>query len=172
MIPLAVAWAGAKKAVSLVPREVWYVLAVVAAIWFYGHLRYNAGQADTQAKFDEYKTEIKAAITKRLAQNAQKEAQDRKVFDEIAKQYAQDIKDAKAKSDRIAADLRAGNIKLRKHWRGCAAPQAADGSSGVDEEAELRVQGAAEDVRDGAWADAWIEGLQEVIRQLQKPVEQ
>ena len=154
--------------IKLVPRQVWLVLAVIAAILFYGHLRYNAGQASVQGKFDAYKTEIKKAVAIRLAENAAKEAEDRKVFAEIAKQHVEDIENARLKAERIAADLRAGNIKLRKHWRGCATPQAADRSSGIDEEAELRVQGAAEDVRDGAEADGWIEGLQKVVEQLQK----
>ena len=157
--------------IKLVPRQVWLVLAVIAAILFYGHLRYNAGQASVQGKFDAYKTEVQKAVAIRLAENAAKEAEDRKVFQEIAKQHAEDVKNAKAKADRIAADLRAGNIKLRKQWRGCAAPQAAANPEGTDEDSRLREESAGRIIGNAAEADSWIRALQDVVRQLQKQQE-
>lgn len=150
-----------------VPRQVWIGLAIVAAIWFYGHLRYNAGQASVQGKFDAYKQEVKKAVTKQIAQNAEKEAQDRAVFAQIAAQHIEDIENAKAKADRIAADLRAGNIKLRNHWRSCPAPQAAASPQGIDESARLREESAGRIIGNAAEADIWIRALQDVIRQLQ-----
>lgn len=160
---------------KLVPKQAWLVLAVIAAVWFYGHLRFNAGQASqkaetkqVQAKFDAYKTAIKAAVERQLVQNGLKEAEDKRVFAEIAQKYKQDKLDAQAKSDAVIAGLRAGTIKLRKQWRGCPAAQAADGSSGVDEDSRLREESAARIIGNAAEADSWITRLQEVIRQLQK----
>ena len=157
--------------VRKVPSWVWLALAIAGAVMFYGHLRYNAGQASVQGKFDAYKVEIQKAVAVRLAENAAKEAEDRKVFQEIAAQHIKDIENAKAKADRIAADLRAGNIKLRNHWRGCAAPQAASNPEGADEDSRLREESAGRIIGNAAEADSWIRALQDVIRQIQKPPE-
>ena len=154
--------------IKLVPRQVWLVLAVIAAILFYGHLRYNAGQASVQGKFDAYKTEVQKAVAIRLAENAAKEAEDRKVFAEIAKQHVEDIENARLKAERVAADLRAGNIKLRKHWRGCPAPQAAANPEGTDEDSRLREESAGRIIGNAAEADGWITALQRGWQQCQK----
>lgn len=164
-------WAAFRLLLAGVPKQLWLVLAVIAAILFYGHLRYNAGQASVQGKFDAYKSEVKKAVTKQIAQNAAKEAQDRAVFAQIAAQHIKDIENAKAKADRIAADLRAGNIKLRKQWRGCAAPQAAANPEGTDEDSRLREESAGRIIGNAAQADSWIRALQDVVNQLQKQQE-
>ena len=156
---------------KLIPKQVWLVLAVIAAILFYGHLRYNAGQASVQGKFDAYKTEIQKAVAIRLAENAAKEAEDRKVFAEIAKQHVEDIENARLKAERVAADLRAGNIKLRNHWRSCTAAQAAANPEGTDEDPRLREESAGRIIGNAAEADSWIRALQDVVRQLQKQQE-
>ena len=161
--------------VRKVPSWVWLALAIAGSVWFYGHLRYNAGEASqkaetakVQAKFDAYKTEVQKAVAIRLTQNKIKEAEDRQVFAQIAEQYKKDIADAKAEGNRIAADLRAGNIKLRKQWQGCSVPaKAADGSSGADEEARLREESAGRIIGNAAEADSWIRALQDTVRQLQ-----
>jgi len=154
--------------VRKVPSWVWLALAIAGSVWFYGHLRYNAGEAEAEAKLSAYKTEVQKAVAIRLTQNKIKEAEDRKVFAEIAEQYKKDIADAKAKGNRIAADLRAGNIKLRKQWQGCSVPaKAADGSSGIDENTRLRAKDSGDLVRAGSEADSWIRALQDTVRQLQ-----
>lgn len=164
-------WLKFLKWVRLVPNWVWMALAIIGSVMFYGHLRYNAGQADGEAKLSAYKQEVQKAVAKQIAQNAAKEAQDRAVFAQIASQYAKDIENAKAKSDSVIAGLRNGNIKLRKQWRGCATPQAADGSSGIDENARLREESAGRIIGNAAEADGWIKALQDVITQLQKQQE-
>lgn len=45
--PLAIA----KRVVTSIPREVWYALAVMLALWWFGHSRYEAGQADCRAAY-------------------------------------------------------------------------------------------------------------------------
>jgi uncharacterized protein YukE len=160
-------WAAFRLLLAGVPRQVWIGLAVIAAVWFYGHLRYNAGQADIQAKFDAYKVEIQKAVSAREAANLAKEAADKQEFERIAKQHDEDVKNAKAKADRVAADLRDGIAKLQKHWRGCPSGQAAGSPQGIDEETRLREESAARIIGNAAEADSWITRLQEVIRQLQ-----
>lgn len=158
-------------------RKNWVLLAVIGCVCFYGHLRYNAGQASqkaetkqVQAKFDAFKDAVKAEVERRLVQNGLKEAEDKRVFAEIAQKYKQDKLDAKAKSDAVIAGLRAGTIKLRNQWQGCSVPtKAAESGSGTDENAELRAKDSGDLVRAGSEADSWIQRLQEVIAQLQKP---
>jgi hypothetical protein len=43
------------------------------------------------------------------------------VVDAVAKAYERGKVDAKAAGDRVAAGLRAGNVRLREQWRGCEA---------------------------------------------------
>ena len=163
-------WLAIKAFLAGIPSWVWILLLLVAShATLYGMYKHESHKADkAKAELSAYKTEIKKAVTERLAQNAKKEAEDRAVFAAIAEQYKEDIADAKAKSDAVIAGLRAGTIKLRKQWQGCSvAAKAADGSSGVDEETRLREESAGRIIGNAAEADSWITRLQEVIRQLQ-----
>ena len=45
---LAVAW----KFLRGIPWQVWAVAALLVAAWYYGHLRYNAGEAACNAKWE------------------------------------------------------------------------------------------------------------------------
>ena len=76
---------------------------------------------------------------------------------------------ALAEKDRLIADLRSGAVQLREEWR-CEVPTGAAGdhpdaaaAAGASREAagaDLRAQGAAAFIEDGAVADAWIRWLQ------------
>ena len=76
---------------------------------------------------------------------------------------------ALAEKDRLIADLRSGAVQLRDEWR-CEVPAGAAGhhpdaaaAAGAGGEAagfDLRAQGAAAFIEDGAVADAWIRWLQ------------
>lgn len=73
--------------------------------------------------------------------------------------------DALALKDRTAADLRAGNQRLRDEWQGCpattaAVPRDAGTRPPADAGADLRARGAASLVAAGAEADTWVRGLQ------------
>ena len=165
-------WKAIKAFLAGIPSWVWIVLFLVAShATLYGMYKHESHKADkAKAELSAYKTEIKKAVTERLAQNAKKEAEDRAVFAAIAEQYKEDIADAKAKSDAVIAGLRAGTIKLRKQWQGCSAPtEAAESGSGTDENADLRAKDSGDLVRAGSEADSWIQRLQQVITQLQKP---
>lgn len=154
-----------------VPLWVWAALAIVIGVWCYGNNRYNDGQASVQGEFDAYKKVVQEAVQRQRASNLAKEAADRAAFQQIAERHAKEIEDAKAKADRIAADLRAGNIKLRKRWSGCPAPQAAANPEGTDEDSRLREESAGRIIGNAAEADSWIRALQDVVNQLQKQQE-
>jgi hypothetical protein len=49
-------------ALRRVPAWMWAVLLLLAAGWYYGHVRYNAGQADVQDKWDESVARGKAEV--------------------------------------------------------------------------------------------------------------
>ena len=169
-------WAAAKLFFAGVPKWVWALLLIVSiagGLYLVGYSKGKASQeaetAKVQAEFNAYKKEVKKAVSIRLMQNKIKEAQDRQVFAEIAKQHKEDIANAKAKADRIAADLRAGNIKLRKHWEGCrSASQGSANTSGIDESARLREQSAGRIIGNAAQADSWITALQKGWQQCEK----
>ena len=169
-------WAAAKLFFAGVPKWVWVALlgvSLLSGLYLVGYSKGKASEqvktAKVQAEFDAYKKEVQKAVSIRLTQNKLKEAEDRQVFAEIAKQYKEDIANAKAKADRITADLRAGNIKLRKHWEGCrSASKGSGNTAGIDEGAELRATGAGDIIRITAEADAQVKGLQKGWLQCEK----
>lgn len=167
-------WKAIKAFLAGIPSWVWLALAIAGSVWFYGHLRYNAGEASqkaetakVQAKFDAYKKDVQEAARRQTASNLAKEAADREAFKQIAEKHAQEIKNAKAKSDAVIAGLRAGNIKLQNYWRGCPSGQAAGSPAGTDENARLREESAGRIIGNAAEADSWIRALQDTVRQLQ-----
>lgn len=81
--------------------------------------------------------------------------------------YQRGLSDAQAKSDRVVADLRDGNLKLRREWAGCQAtaglPATASTPGKPDDTAERRAELAGAIVQVGAKYDAWIKALQAVV---------
>ena len=85
---------------------------------------------------------------------------------EIAESYERGKQDAQVTSDRIAADLRAGNLKLRNAWAGCETHRLSDATasaSRIDAGADDRAASASRIVRAAAEADAQIRGLQALV---------
>lgn len=76
--------------------------------------------------------------------------------------------EAQREGERVTADLRAGNLRLRQHWQGCAATSAVSAAAGAvggaDEGAELREAGSGDLVRIAAECEAQVIGLQDVVR--------
>lgn len=150
-------------------RKNWLAIFIAFAALGLYMLGRSHGAEGPKAELAAYKAEIQKAVAERLAQNALKEAADKKEFERIAAQYEQDKINAQAKADAVIAGLRAGTLRLRKHWDGCrAASQAAGNSSGIDEDARLREADAGANVRDAAEADSWIKALQQGWQQCQK----
>lgn len=82
--------------------------------------------------------------------------------------FAREMQDAQNDHDTVVAELRADNLRLRRHWQGCAATAqlsaAVAAAAGADGGAELRARGAADLVRAGAQCDARIRALQSAVR--------
>lgn len=89
-------------------------------------------------------------------------------MDRIAQEYLEELSNAKAESDRVVANLRAGTLRLQDRWRGCGeSPGVPDPFAGtrapdavtLDREASAgRIIGAA------AECEAQVTGLQAIIR--------
>lgn len=165
MIAWSIFWAGAKKFLAGIPPIVWIALVVIAMTWWWGHYRYNAGQAQVQAKFDAYRADLtaktaEAARLAKIAEQAQAGAIKAAVDD-----YKKGLSDANDKGAAVAAGIGDGSVRLQDHWRGCpAVPGPAGGGSGRDAGADVRAASAGRVVAAGAGADAQVKALQAIIR--------
>ena len=153
------AWAFLKG----LPWELWLGIAILALAWFWGHLQYNAGQRDVQAKFDQYravlmqKTEAARVAAKRA------EAVQAGAIAAATDKLKQDNADARAKADRTIADLRAGALRLQPRFK-CPArhlPGTPAGSEGSQSAGEggLSDQDAEFLIRFASGADAAVNQL-------------
>lgn len=117
-----------------------------------------AADAQAQAQAQELAREVERKRASRMA--------------EIAAQTKRRIEHAQKKADQLVSDLRAGNVRLRQHWRGCVATDrvsaTAAAAARADAAAELRRASAAAIIAAADEADAQVRGLQEVIRESHK----
>ena len=73
------------------------------------------------------------------------------------RKHQQELTDAAEKGERVAADLRRGQLRLRDEWAGCETDrlsQTAAAAARADDLARLREQGASDLVRLAAECDA------------------
>lgn len=130
--------------------------------WAYGN-GYNAANVRAERVIAEFiEAEREASERARRAEQAAVQA-----FADAADEYERGKNDAQVAADRTIADLRAGNVRLRDHWQGCAATSHVSGDATAaalaDAAAELRRAGAGALVSIGDSCDAQIRGLQRVI---------
>lgn len=157
----------------------WYLLATLALCggvgWYSHHTGYNSGAAAVQVKLDKVNAQL--AQERETASEAARAAEKKHAADLAAADatYQENLKDAKTNSDRLVADLRAGNVRLRGQWDACLASAAVpvlagsagreDASPGLWPAGEGTVLGDITDqIHDADEADAWIKYLQSVIK--------
>jgi hypothetical protein len=84
-----------------------------------------------------------------------------------AANYLESLNNANDKADRLAGDVRAGDVRFRRLWAQCqtlpATEGAADGEPAVDAGADDRAASAARIVRAAAQCDAQVKALQQQI---------
>lgn len=153
---------------QLIRKAAPYVLgvAIVLLVLFLAY-RHGVTTTDTawQSRWDQQAAELANARTEaeRLARQAERDSA--QAMAAIDNAYQQGQADAKAESDRVIADLRAGNVRLRKRF---TCPAASDlpaagtstGSSDAAQTGGLQRDDAEFLVREAERAD-------EVVRQLQ-----
>jgi hypothetical protein len=87
----------------------------------------------------------------------------------VAQAYEQGKQDAQAAGRRVADDLRAGNLKLRQRWQGCAKlPGAGPGAAEPDADAADRAESVGRIARITREADEQIKALQDLLRAERK----
>lgn len=122
----------------------------------------RAEESSNKAALSQAKAETAAQQDARATEHASAER-----ANEIAESYERGKQDAQVTSDRIAADLRAGNLKLRNEWAGCETQRLSDATasaSRIDAGADDRAASAGNIVRVGAECDAQIRGLQALVK--------
>lgn len=149
--------------------------ALVAALGFGGVQTLRLANAKHDAAVARLALEINARNAaerhaEALADARERERALRKDMADARADYHRRIEDAQAAADRDLADLRAGNLRLREHWRQCEAsagagtPAAGGAAPGADGSAGLREASAARIVRAVAACEAQVIGLQDVVR--------
>jgi hypothetical protein len=148
-----------------VPLWVWAVIALVAGGLWYGSTRYDAGQADIQAKWDDQKALDAAATAKFNAETAKKDAARAEALRQVGFQYERDKAHALDQKDAVIRDLRAGKLSLRPQWRCPAAsvPNTPGSAGSPDDAADLQFTGAGDIVRIVGTCEAQVKGLQAVV---------
>lgn len=157
----------------------WKQIAAAVLLALAGWCLYHAGVNSEKAETVKAKAALREAATAlRVARDAirdseaarAKEADAAKRANAVAEQYEKDKQDAEKSGKRVADDLRAGNLWLRKQWRGCEdrVPEAGAGSGEPDAAADDRAESAGRIVRAAEEADAQIRALQDFIRESMK----
>lgn len=84
----------------------------------------------------------------------------------VSEAYEKGKKDAEATGAAVAADLRAGNLRLQQRWAGCETQRLSDSAAvagELDAAARDREESAGRIVRAAAQCDAQVRGLQELL---------
>lgn len=146
-----------------VPLWVWVALALLGAGLFYGHTRYNAGQADIQGKWDAYKAKM-VAVTNEAAELARKARQDYADTSEQAQRAYDDGRQSGLLANQsVVDDLRNDRKRLQNGWGAClASPRrtAAGASSGANEIAGVPPEAFGRVLQVGSDADTQVTWLQ------------
>jgi hypothetical protein len=170
----------------MIPPRIYLYAALLAAllaalaggVWYYGHTRYAAGELAGNVKV-AHLTSQHAQEARRIAEltvvaseaarsSERKQAQ---ALDAIAAQYEKDKTDAQATSDRTIADLRSGNVRLRRRWAcppAASVPGTSASTAQSDADATDREASAARIIHAAADADNQIKRLQDTLRDERK----
>lgn len=150
--------------------------AICAAAWAGWEWRDRSADAEIATLVAQHATELagheraarEAGERARAAERARAED-----LAAIAEQSEVRIREIQSEADALAADLRAGNVRLRQHWQGaiatCGVSRDSAAALAAEREAELREQGAADLVRLAAEADAQVRALQEAYEAMRRP---
>jgi hypothetical protein len=120
------------------------VLAV-AAVLGCAFLRAKGAADHLRADAAEHRAQEVAAQLRDTQQALTAERAKADALNAVAEQYEKDKRDAETAQERLVADLRTGNVRLRHLWQGCAArpvPGVAADPSVADAEDGLRFASA------------------------------
>ena len=152
-------------------RATVFAAIAIAALALAGVLSHKLrGAAETISAMTLQAAQDKAALAEARAEASEearlKEITAARAANAVADAYERGKQDAQAAGDRVAADLRAGNLRLQDRWRGCEAGRvsAIAGSPGESDAAAAdRNDSAGRIIGAGAACDAQVIGLQQFI---------
>jgi len=147
----------------------WYVYAALAAaacalLGWSARSFYKAGYEAAETR---YEAKIAEANAKALQDARAAELKLAQANDAAAQQYERGKQDAQSEADRVVADLRSGNLKLRQQWAGCETSRLSESTAStreLDAEKRRRAESASRIVRAADECDAQVAGLQAVVR--------
>lgn len=122
----------------------------------------SADLADSRKEVAESRAETAAHVAARTAEHEQADK-----LAAIGAKHEEDRAAAPSVADALVADLRAGNVRLRKEWAGCETQRLSEASAAAVERdalAQRREQLAGAVVRVGRDADDQLAACQAVIR--------
>lgn len=140
-----------------IPWPVWFGLALLTTFLWYGHLRYEAGQAEVQARWDAEKAQVRAFNEAMRQRGLELRKKQKAAVKMIKVDIKKGLGDAKQKAVAVRDDVRAGRVQLRDHWACPAVPAPAGPAGGAAAAAELRAADTGALVEIGAEADTLIE---------------
>lgn len=161
---------GLLKLLKAVPWRFWALLAFLAAVigaqLYLRHKWVNEGRAQVLAEQAGERAKAAEDALRQAQANQAKAEQMAQDFVDLAAGFLKDKRDAKAKGDTVAAELRASNLRLRKQWTACLSPsgQAASGSGGTDDAADLRQADIGRVYGIAAACTAHVSRLQDILR--------
>lgn len=139
------------------------VIAIGTALYFRGDSAISHSRAQ-QAESERDSARAEVNDLKAARDTEHRKAKEAQV---IAAKYEDEKRAIETESARVVADLRAGNLRLRKLWEAQAATadlsRAVASTSQPDDQAADRAESASRIVRAAAECDAQVRGLQAVI---------
>lgn len=143
------------------------LVAVLALLLYRGQaIKYRASADQVQAEVAAVRVELAAVRDVLTRERAAAES-----LSAIGDTHEQARSAAEAVPAAVVADLRAGNLRLRKQWQGCEASRMSDAAAAARERdalAQLRDEAAGRIVRIGRDADDQLRACQAVIEQYRE----
>lgn len=157
MIALTAIW----KVLKGIPWQVYLIIGLVGLLVIRDRIVFQRGYDLANREWQERHDKLTIAAERKARAREQAQAQEMAA---IAAELEAQRKQGYEARDKVISDLRAGNLRLRKHWQGCPRlPDTSAAPGSGDADAGLRETGAGDLVRLGAEADAIIRACQAVI---------
>lgn len=157
---------GIWELLKAVPWQAWAALIGLGLLMFYGTMKYQAGYEEAEQLYTKKAEEHLKEDAKKAADLQEKmeiiERGHREAMQKTADIYVARMGEGYEKRDKIIADLRSGNARLRKHW-GNSCPSTSPSTGSFDEDARLRAIDTGNLIRAGSDCDATISALQTII---------
>ena len=138
------------------------------ALWTFATFWVGWEWRDRSADIKKLRADLELAelVNDTLVEAIDSERAKARALADIGTQHEEDRSEAETVPAAVAADLRAGNLRLRKEWAGCETQRLSDAAAATlerDALAQLRDEAAGRIVRVGRDADDQLRACQAVI---------